>query len=134
MIRFLVRLGINAIAIWVAVQIVPGLEYGGDGTSFLILALIFGLVNALVRPLIVLLTCPLIVLTLGLFVLIINTAMLSFTIWLSGIWELGLTSENFWATFLGALIISIVSGIINLVVKDDNESNDDGDKVVIIQR
>lgn len=133
MIRFLVRLGVNAIAIWAAVQIVPGLEYSGDGTSFLILALIFGLVNALVRPLIVLLTCPLIVLTLGLFVLIINTVMLSFTIWLSGIWELGLTSDSFWATFLGALIISIVSGIINLVIKDANESDDD-DKVVIIRR
>jgi putative membrane protein len=123
MLRLLIRLGINAIALWVAIQVVPGLRYEGDGMTLLIIALIFGLVNALVRPLIILLTCPLIILSMGLFVLIINTLMLSLTAWLSGpgVLNLGLVSTGFWATFFGALVISIVSGVINLLIKDDRE-------------
>ncbi len=121
MIRFLIRLVVNAVAIWAAVQLVPGLNYVGSTTSLLIVALVFGVVNALVRPLLLLLTCPFIILTLGLFVLVVNTIMLSLTVWLSSIWDLGLTSTGFWATFLGALVISIVSSVINLLIKDDNE-------------
>jgi putative membrane protein len=123
MIRFFIRLLVNAAAIWVAVQLVPGLNYVGSTTSLLIVALLFGVMNALVRPLLLLLTCPFIILTLGLFVLVVNTIMLSLTVWLSGIWDLGLTSSGFWATFLGAVVISIVSSIINLLIKDDNEDN-----------
>lgn len=123
MLRLLVRLGVNAIALWAAVRLVPGLSYTGDGTSLLIIALIFGVVNALIRPLLTLLTCPLIVLTLGLFVLVINTLLFSLTIWLSGpnVLNLGLSSANFWATFFGALVISIVSGIISMFIPDDDE-------------
>lgn len=126
MIRFIIRLVVNAVAIWAAVQLVPGLNYIGSTTSLLIVALVFGVVNALVRPLLLLLTCPFIILTLGLFVLVVNTVMLSLTVWLSGIWDLGLTSTGFWATFLGALVISIVSSVINLLIKDDNEDSKNG--------
>jgi putative membrane protein len=126
MIRFIIRLVVNAVAIWAAVQLVPGLNYVGSTTSLLIVALVFGVVNALVRPLLLLLTCPFIILTLGLFVLVVNTVMLSLTVWLSGIWDLGLTSTGFWATFLGALVISIVSSVINLLIKDDNEDSKNG--------
>ena len=120
--RILVRWLVNAIALWVAIQIVPGLEHTGEtGTSLLIIALIFGLVNALVRPLIVLLTCPLIVLTMGLFILIINSIMLALTGWLSNQFGLGLQIDGFWPTFFGALVISIVSAIINLLIKDEGE-------------
>ena len=126
MIRFIIRLVVNAVAIWAAVQLVPGLNYVGTTTSLLIVALVFGVVNALVRPLLLLLTCPFIILTLGLFVLVVNTVMLSLTVWLSGIWDLGLTSTGFWATFLGALVISIVSSVINLLIKDDNEDSKNG--------
>jgi len=126
MIRFIIRLVVNAVAIWAAVQLVPGLNYVGSTTSLLIVALVFGVVNALVRPLLLLLTCPFIILTLGLFVLVVNTVMLSLTVWLSGIWDLGLTSTGFWATFLGALVISIVSSVINLLIKDDNEDSKSG--------
>lgn len=123
MLRLLVRVAVNAIALWVAVNLVPGLQHEGNATSLFIIALIFGLVNALVRPIIILLTCPLIILSLGLFVLIINTIMLSLTVWLSGpdMLGLGLTSTGFWATFLGAIVISLVSGAINLLIKDDRE-------------
>lgn len=132
--KLLIRLGINAIALWAAIQLVPGLTYEGDGVSLLIIALIFGLVNALVRPLIVLLTCPLILLTLGVFVLVINTALFSLTVWLAGpeVLALGLSSTGFWATFFGALVISVVSGIISSLIKDDNER--DRNQNVIIQK
>ena len=121
--RLLIRWIINAIALWVAIQIVPGLEYTSEsGLSLLLIALIFGLVNALVRPLLVLLTCPLIVVTMGLFLLLINALMLSLTEWLSGIFDLGLVIDGFWPTFWGAVVISVVSGVINLLVKDDREA------------
>jgi putative membrane protein len=120
--KLLLRLVINAIALWAAVQLVPGLSHEGDAVTLLIIALIFGVVNALVRPLLILLTCPLIVVTLGLFVLVVNTILLSLTIWVSSdLFNLGLTSNSFWATFFGALVISIVSGLLSLLLKDDNE-------------
>ena len=122
MFRLLLRWAINAIALWAAVQIVPGLEHQAEsGISLLIIALIFGLVNALVRPIVILLTCPLILLTMGLFILVINTIMLSLTVWLSSVFSLGLSSNSFWATFFGAVVVSIVSGVINLLVKDRRE-------------
>ncbi|MDX1687982.1 MAG: phage holin family protein [Candidatus Promineifilaceae bacterium] len=122
MFRILLRWAINAIALWAAVQIVPGLEHQAEsGLSLLIIALIFGLVNALIRPIVILLTCPLILLTMGLFILVINTIMLSLTVWLSDVLELGLSSNSFWTTFFGAVVISVVSGLINLLVKDKRE-------------
>jgi putative membrane protein len=133
MFRFLIRLVVNAVAIWAAVWLVPGLNYEGSTVSLLLVALIFGIVNALVRPFLLLLTCPFIILTLGLFVLVINTIMLSLTVWLSDIFDLGLTSTGFWATFLGAIVISIVSSLINLLIKDNNE-DDRGNGVVIINQ
>ncbi|MCI0396009.1 MAG: phage holin family protein [Chloroflexi bacterium] len=121
--RFLLRWAINTIALWAAVEFVPGIHHEGSGFSLLLIALIFGLVNALIRPLLVLLTCPFIILTMGLFILIVNTIMLSLTAWLAGpeVLDLGLTIEGFWPTFLGALVISIISGVINAVVKDASE-------------
>lgn len=119
--RLIARLLINAFALWLAITIVPGLEFAGGWVTLLIIALIFGVVNALVRPIILFLSCPLIVLTLGLFVLIVNAIMLSLTIWLSNFFDLGLTTTGFWATFWGAVVISIVSGIINLLIRDERE-------------
>lgn len=121
--RFFIRWAVNTIALWAAIQLVPGLAHEGTAVSLLIIALIFGLVNALVRPLLVLLTCPLIVVTLGLFVLVVNTLMLSLTIWLSGIFDLGLTSTGFWPTFFGAVVVSVVSGVLSLLLRDDRESS-----------
>lgn len=119
----LLRWAINAIALWVSIQLVPGIHHTGSGLSLLGIALVFGLVNALVRPFLLLLTCPFVVLTLGLFVFVVNTVMLYITAWLSGpdVLNLGLTIEGFWSAFFGAVIISLVSGVINLFVKDSNE-------------
>ena len=121
--KLIVRLVINALALWIAITLIPGFNFEGSNVSLLIIALLFGLVNALVRPIIILLTCPLVLLTLGLFVLVINTIMLTLTVWLSGpdVFDLGLTSSGFWTTFLAAIIISIVSGILSTFLKDDRE-------------
>lgn len=125
MFRLLLRWAVNAIALWAAIELVPGIQHDGTGVSLLFIALIFGLVNALVRPLLMLLTCPLIVLTMGLFILVINTIMLALTEWLSGVFNLGLTIDGLWPTFLGALVISVVSAVINLLVKDAHEKERD---------
>jgi putative membrane protein len=115
--RLLIRWAINAIAIWVAIELVPGIEHTGSGASLLLIALVFGLVNALIRPLLTLLTCPLIILTLGLFVLVVNALMLGLTAWLLP----SLTVDGFWPAFWGALIISIVSSVISMLIKDERE-------------
>jgi putative membrane protein len=130
MIKLLVRWVVIAVSLWVAVLIVPGLHYEGSGVELFIIAAIFGLVNAVIRPIVLLLSCPLVVLTFGLFILVVNTLMLSLTIWLSSLFNFGITSEGFWATFLGAVVISIVSGILNLFLKD----RDDDTEVVIFKK
>ena len=116
--RLLIRWAINAIAIWAAIKLVPGIEHSGPTLSLLLIALVFGLVNALVRPLLTILTCPLIILTLGLFTLVLNAAMLELTAWLMP----ALTIDGFWPAFLGAPIISIVSGFLNMLLKDERET------------
>ena len=123
--RLLIRWVVIAIALWVAVLIVPGLSKDGNISTWFIVAAIFGLVNAIIRPFVLLLSCPLVVLTLGLFVLVVNWAMLSLTIWISSdVFNLGFTSDGFWPTFWGAIVISIVSGILNIFLKDNNEKKD----------
>lgn len=121
MVRFILRWAINAVALWAAIAIIPGIAYGGDWIGLALLALIFGFLNALLRPLLKLLTCPLIVVTLGLFTLVINT----FMFWLTS--EIGqsvglylsISDPVFWNAFLGALIVSVVSIILSLVLKDE---------------
>ena len=76
----------------------------------------FGLVNSLLRPILTVLTCPLIVLTLGLFTLVINALMLLVTGWLSARWDLGFTVQGFWAAFLGGLVVGFVSLLLSLAL------------------
>jgi putative membrane protein len=117
MTRILIRWGINTLAIWAAIKLVPGIQHTGSAGSLILIALIFGLVNALVRPILTVLTCPLIIVTLGLFVLVINALMLGLTAWLVP----SLTIDGFWPAFWGALIISLVSGALSLLVREDWE-------------
>ena len=119
--KILLRLFINAIALWVAVQIVPGI-YAEDLLTIIIVALIFGVVNALIRPLVAFFTCPMIIVTLGLFIFVINAVMLWLTAWIAGRFNLGFEIEGgFWPTFWGALVISLVSFVISLIIKDDEK-------------
>jgi len=121
MTKFILRLLINAIALYLAVLIVPGIDLGSNMVSLLWLALIFGIINALFRPLLKFLTCPLIILTLGLFTLVINT----FLFWLTSVigqsFSIALTISDpvWWNAFLGGLIVSIVSVIMTLILKDE---------------
>ncbi len=119
MTKFLVRWAINAIALYVAVLIVRGIELNGEWTSILWLALVMGLLNALVRPLLKFLTCPLIILTLGLFTIIINTVMLLLTSRVGQAFGLGLTVDGFWSALLGSLVISFVSVVMSVILRDE---------------
>ncbi len=119
MTKFILRWAINAIALFVAVRFVPGIHLQSGWISIIWLALIFGLLNAFLRPLLKLLTCPLIVLTLGLFTLLLNT----FLFWLTGqvgqTFGIGFTLDGFGSAFMGALIVSLVSIVMSLILKDE---------------
>jgi putative membrane protein len=111
---FLLRLVINAAALWVAIQLVDGIEHRGSWWSLLFVALVFGLLNASIRPLLKLLSLPIIILTLGLFIFVINALMLLMTGWVSGLLNLGFYVDGFWDAFWGGLIVSIVSVLMSV--------------------
>ncbi len=120
--NFIIRWLINMVGLYLAVMLVPGVNLAStEWVSFLWLALIFGLLNALVRPLLVLLTCPLIILTLGLGTLILNTVMLYLLQWAAGFFNIGFSLANFWSAFLGALVVSVVSVVLTMVFKEDSK-------------
>jgi len=116
--RLLLRILINAAALWAATEIVPGVRHDGPWTSLLLVALVFGVLNALVRPILKLLTCPLILLTLGLFTFVINAIVLWLTSAISGSLGLGFHVSGFWAAFLGALVVTVVSVLLSVVLSD----------------
>lgn len=138
--RFIIQVGINALALWVAAWILPGLQIapaavvnndvsGASGSAdllntilgYLFIGLIFGVVNALVKPIVKLLALPVTVLTLGLFTVVINAAMLWLTAWLSAFTPIELTIDDFfWTAVLAALITSVVSMIAGNLTKADN--------------
>lgn len=114
--RFILRLLATAAALWVAVAIIPGITYDGGWLGFLAVALVFGLVNAVIRPILAFLTCPLVVLTLGLFVFILNGLMLWLTSEIAEAFGIAFQVRGFWAAVIGALIVGIVSTVLNLFV------------------
>ena len=123
---FVVRTIINGIALWVAAWLIDGIEFGVAGDTWetvkvvALVALIFGLLNAFVRPILKLISLPFIILTLGLFVFIINALMLVLTSWISG--ELGLAfhvDEFFWDAVLGSLVITVVSMVLSVFDPSD---------------
>jgi len=118
--RFLLRWAINAIALYAAIAIVPGIvPQSTNWLSFIWLALIFGVVNAFFSPLLKLLTCPLILLTLGLFTLLINTFLFYLAGYIGTAFGVGFTVSGFWPAFLGALIVSLVSVALTLVFREE---------------
>ena len=124
MVRFFLRWLINAIALYAAVAFVPGIHPQSAGwLSFIWLALIFVLLNALIRPVLKLLTFPLILLTLGLFTLLINT----FIFWLAGVvgtnFAVGFTVDGFWPAFLGGLVVTVVNMVLSGIFRDEKRRN-----------
>jgi putative membrane protein len=120
---FLTRLIVNALALWVATTLVPGVTYSGSVLPFLGVALVFGVVNATLRPILKILTFPIILVTLGLFALVINGLMLMLTSSLSDALGLGFHVSGFWAAFWGALVVSIVSMLLSMFIRE--RRNDD---------
>jgi putative membrane protein len=112
----LLHWALNAAALWAAAALVPGLEFNGGVGRLLLVAAVFGIVNSILRPLLTILTCPLIVLTLGLFTLVINALMLLVTGWLSESWNLGFTVTGFWAAFWGGLAVGLVSMVLSILL------------------
>ena len=107
---------LNAAALWAAAWLLPGLEFRGTIVQLLLVAAVFGIVNSMVRPILTVLTCPLIVLTLGLFALVINALMLMLTGMLSEQWGLGFTVAGFWPAFWGGLVVGLVSVALSLLL------------------
>jgi putative membrane protein len=114
-----VRTSITALALWVAIRILPGLEFSGSVLSLIGIALVIGVVNTLVRPIMTLLALPLVLATLGLFLVVVNTLAMWLALAISRALDLGLTSANLGWTFLATLVISIVSWLLNAVLVRD---------------
>lgn len=128
--RLVLRWLVSALAIAIAAWLVPGIHVDGNGFIVVaVMAVILGLANALVRPILAILTCPLIILTLGLFVLVVNALSfliaVSFANWLG----VGFYVDTFWDALFGSLIVSIVSTLLSLLVYDERERD-----VVLVSR
>jgi putative membrane protein len=124
--RFILRLLANMGALAIATWLLSGISLTAPTTqgkvlTLLVVALIFGIVNAIVKPIFTLFTACVVVLTLGLFLVVINALMLLLTSWLSDQFNLGWSVDGFWTALIGSIIISIVSFILNAFIPDKNE-------------
>jgi putative membrane protein len=124
LLNFALQTVINAVALWVAAWAIPGITFGGGSSgqvvkTVLVVALIFGIVNALIKPILKLITLPLIILTLGLFVFIVNALVLQLTSWLAGRFDLAFHVQHFfWDAVFGALIVTFVSMLLSFIKTD----------------
>jgi putative membrane protein len=126
-VRLIVRLLAGAVALAVAAGLIDGISVGPGTTgervlTLLAVAVIFGLVNAIVRPIVRLFTFPLFVITLGLFTFVVNALMLLLTAWIGDQFDLAFEVDGFVAALLGALVIGVVSFLINVALPDKYES------------
>ena len=136
MVGFLIRVAVNAVALAVAVWLIPGIRIGSEVAgadpsivstvlNYLFVGLLFGLVNAIVRPVVSLLALPLTCLTLGLFAIIINAGMLMLTTWITSFTPVDFHVDTFfWDAVLGSIVIGIVSAVIGWVVPDRFDKSD----------
>lgn len=123
--KILIRVIINAIALWVAAWLIAGITLGEDGDTgntiltAVVVGVIFGLINTFVRPILTLLSIPFIIVTLGLFLVIINAGMLMLTSWLADQLDLAFhVNDFFWSAIWGAIIVSIVSWALSIAIPD----------------
>ena len=121
--RLVISWLINAIALALAAYLINGIEIVGEPSWAVVagMAIIFGLVNALIRPLVKLLTCLINIFTLGLFTLVINALMLLLAAWIAGQLGVGFDVNGFWAAFLGALLITVVSWVLSLILREPDD-------------
>jgi putative membrane protein len=114
--RFLLRLLLNGVAVFFAAQLIPGIGLASPGAA-LAAGIVLGLVNAFIRPVLILLTLPATVLTLGLFIFVVNAICLALAAWSVP----GFTISGFWAALLGAIVISIISWLLSVILIDKDE-------------
>jgi len=124
--RLLVRLLAGAVALAVAAGLIEGISVGPGTTgervlTLIAVAVIFGLVNAIVRPIVRLISLPLFILTLGLFTFVVNALMLLLTAWIGDQFDLAFEVDGFWSALLGALVVSVVTFAINVLLPDKYE-------------
>jgi putative membrane protein len=122
----LIRVVVNAVAVWVATLLVGGIEVtadttGGDILTLLAVGALFGLVNAVLKPIALLLSLPLLILTLGLFALVVNALLFWLIAAISDGLGLPFEVDGFWSAFWGAIVVSVVSWLLSLVVKDRDD-------------
>jgi putative membrane protein len=121
--KFIIRLAINMVALYVAIVLLRNtyIYYSGNWVDIIWLALIFGLVNAILRPPFKALSCLLIVLTLGLFTLVINALLFALTGWIGNLFNVGFTLADpwFWSAFLGSLVTTAVSLFLSMILRDE---------------
>jgi putative membrane protein len=122
--RFLVRLLVTAAALWVAVRFVDGITYVGSWSGLLAVALVFGIVNAIIRPILYFLTCPFIFLTLGLFIFIINALMLLLSASIANSFGIAFHVDGLLSALVGSVIISVVSAVLSIFVPDKKRDRD----------
>ena len=126
--NFLIRVVVNGLALWVAALVIPGVNLANGESSWttkvvtvLVVALVFGVINAFVKPVARLLSLPFIILTLGLFTFVVNAFMLQITEWICDWVNLDFTiDEFFWDAVLAAVVITFVSWVLNLILPDDD--------------
>jgi putative membrane protein len=121
--RFVVRTIVTAVGLWIATALVSGIRVTGSSTwadigTVLLVAVIFGLVNATIKPVVKILGCVFYILTLGLIALVVNALLFLLVDWLAGLLKLPFHVDGFWSAFWGAIIVGIVSWLINLVIPD----------------
>jgi putative membrane protein len=121
--RFLIRTVVTAIALWVSTLIVSGITVTGSSTvanvvTLLVVAIIFGLVNAILKPIIQVLGCLFYIVTLGLIAFVVNALLFLLVDWIADLLSLPFNVEGFWSAFWGAIIVGLVSWLINLVIPD----------------
>ena len=123
--KLLIRWAITSLALFVAAWLVPGIVVDSNGWGvYVVMALILGLVNAFVRPLLKFLTCPLVLLTLGVFVLVINALTLWLSSWIAQeLFKVDFYVNGFWAAFFGGLIVSIITVVMSGLIRDDDEDD-----------
>jgi putative membrane protein len=120
MTKFLIRLLINGFGFYAAVSLIPGITaVTAAPVNYVVLALIFGLLNAIVKPILKFLTCPFILLTLGLFTLLINTGLFYLTGWLGQQFDYGFFVDGFLPAFLGALVVSVIGMFGEMIFRDE---------------
>jgi putative membrane protein len=122
-VRFLIWVTVNALALAAATALLDGIRVTGDTTqdqvlTLILVALVFGVVNAIISPVVKLLSLPFIILTLGLFLFVINALMLLLTEWISNAFGLGFHVDGFWTAVLGAIVITIATWVLELVLPE----------------